>query len=118
MKKAVLLIAIATFPFHNSAAAERVPVHVFGAGYYSCAAWLQDAAHLRDGQSWVLGYWSGLNAHTPGGGVVGSNTDGPAILEEVRRICEREPSTDLIDATNRQYERTIVRERTAPQPRR
>jgi hypothetical protein len=82
----------------------KMAIWAVGSGRESCASWLQDRAHFVPGQAWIMGYWTGLNVANTENHNVGEKTDGAAILEEVRRICEREPSLDLMDAVGKHYD--------------
>lgn len=111
-RKTIFLFMTLFLMPHLVAAAKTnnlMSIWAVGAGRESCASWLQDHAHFIGGQPWILGYWTGLNVANSENHHVGEKTDGPAILEEVRRICEREPSLDLMDAVGRHYD--IVRSR-------
>lgn len=79
----------------------REPVEVMTAGFgaqSSCAAWSKDDSQ---GSIWLLGYWSGRNVEAQK--AVGSTTDADGILDEVRLICEAEPSLPMASAVARVY---------------
>ena len=111
VKKAAFIWLVLLFS-HSASAEEKPGSLLFGDGLDSCASCLQPA-HFHDGKAWIFGFWSGLNA---GGGLVGSNTDGAAILAEVRRICEQEPSTRLVEAVAKHYRSTMMREKNVGRP--
>lgn len=80
-----------------------IPVTIFGMGNSSCAHWLSNKTLERDGQSWLLGYWSAINIENTVRHTVGTNTDGDVILAEVKKICANEPSEILTSAVGRVY---------------
>lgn len=80
-------------------------------GQMSCAAWLADAGHRAIGEWWLLGFVSGANFGVPDHRVVGNSTDQFGVIGEVRLICQAEPSTTLIDATQRVYLRLRAQQR-------
>ena len=83
------------------AIATPVSIFVFGIGRQSCAHWLSGPNEENEGQTWILGFWSGLNDSKLQ--TVGGNSDSAAIWGEVRKICMNEPSTVMLDATMRVY---------------
>jgi hypothetical protein len=95
-------IASAMFMLANvvALAAEPVEVTTAGFGRSSCASWKEDEAA---GTNWLLGYWTGRNIE--GLRKVGTSTDGNGIIEEVRLICNAQPSLRLMDATTQVYQR-------------
>jgi hypothetical protein len=103
MKRLLVLVLLATAPFHSDAAEKNVLT--FG-GSISCATWLQqDESSSLFWRSWMLGYWTGRNA----GGFpsVGHTTDGNGITGEVRLVCQSEPSLSLFNAVSKIYERFL-----------
>jgi len=86
------------------AASQQKPITalVLGTGFQSCANWLSTPEYERDGNEWILGYWSAVNLLNENHGV-GRNTEGPGIIGEVRKVCVAEPSTRLSDAVARVY---------------
>lgn len=84
-----------------------------GRGNDSCATWLSSPAQEAAGRDYVLGFWTGLNIAAPTGfHGVGSSTDIPGIVGEVKRICGLSPSSSLIVATMIAYR--LIREREFP----
>ena len=47
--------------------------------------------------SWILGFWSGLNAAKHG--LVGDSTTATGVLGEVKLYCQSHPSLGLVQAT-------------------
>lgn len=77
--------------------------YLYGIGRSSCANWLSQPEHESEGETWILGYWSGLNVLNAPSHLVGGHSDGPAIIGEVKKICLSEPSTALSNAVARVY---------------
>jgi hypothetical protein len=104
MKVRILLsLAAPILGAYSSFAQEAVPMMiVFGIGRESCASWQSSASNQRDGASWILGFWTGINQNglDKKSRMVGSKTDGLGILAEVKKTCETRPSMTLKDATN------------------
>jgi hypothetical protein len=80
-----------------------VSLTVYGMGNESCAHWLSDSTFQRDGESWFMGLWSGLNIFNKVNHNVGSNTDGDGRLGEMKKFCEAHPSTKFMDAAEAVY---------------
>jgi hypothetical protein len=78
---------------------------VFGIGIASCAHWLSLPNKVEEGNAWLLGYWSGENSMNPRNHKVGDSTDGDALIAEVKKICQAEPSTTFANAVDRVYGR-------------
>ena len=91
----------------DPARAEDVNTLSFGSGPASCATFL-NGPYRASGESWILGFWSGLNL----AGVnhqVGQGTDGHAIVAEVERICDRNPSISLQSTVTQHYNAVVDR---------
>lgn len=83
------------------AGANPVPmISGFGMGGYSCARAFA-SENLNQTQSWIFGFWSGVN--NTRGLQVGSHTDGDGVLGEVRRVCASHPATLLYVAAEKAY---------------
>ena len=82
------------------AAATPPTVTGFGMGGYSCARAFEPH-NFAITQSWVLGFWSGVN--NTRGLQVGRNTDAAGVVGEVRRVCEDQPATLLYVAVDQAY---------------
>lgn len=87
----------------GGAFAQDVPALVFAQGLSSCANWTSDPVSELGAQSWILGYWSGLNQTNPTGHFVGINTDGAGVVAAVRKACRDDPSANLAITTLRTY---------------
>ena len=77
--------------------------YMYGIGRSSCGNWLSQPEHESEGETWILGYWSGLNVLNARSHLVGGHSDGQAIIGEVKKICLSEPSTVLNNAVARVY---------------
>lgn len=86
-------------------ATDLVRVWMVG-GSTSCANWMQDELQ---GSNWLMGYWSGRNIENLS--TVGSSTDGPGILGEIRLICAKEPSLSIANAAAKLYRRFQLEQR-------
>lgn len=81
--------------------AQAVPtISGFGMGGYSCAKAFAPE-NIRTTQSWVLGFWSGVNNSL--GLQVGLKTDVEGVLGEVQRVCSGKPATLLYVAVDQAY---------------
>jgi hypothetical protein len=87
----------------QSSFSQTVEVYKFGIGLNSCGHWLSSPERESAGANWMLGYWSGMNVFHADNQMVGSKTDGDAIIAEVRKICNQSPSTNLNEAINAVY---------------
>jgi hypothetical protein len=79
MRFGILMFATASM-FSLSAHAQTLS---FGIGSASCATWKLNATRDFEGKTWILGFWSGLNAAADKANFVGIDTDPPAILAEI-----------------------------------
>ena len=74
----------------------------YGAGsQWSCARYISKNSKLQ-GDSWILGYWSGVNSvlsEVSGRGHTGSTSDADGIVAEVILYCRSNPSAMLAVAT-------------------
>lgn len=74
---------------------------MFGVGGKSCAAAVTPSNKLQ-WASWVMGFWSGLNAHASAErqtANIGESTDAQGVVAEIELYCSANPSTPLSDAT-------------------
>ena len=67
-------------------------------GLPTCAAWLSTPAHEHDGESWLYGFWSGINQ--PASKInkinIGPKSNVDLMIDEMRTFCKREPSSALV----------------------
>jgi hypothetical protein len=82
-------------------AQEAQQTWILAPGSISCATYM--SRHQRDVEIYILGYWSGLNVKNDRNHMVGSTTDAPGIIAEVRLTCTQEPSITVWEAINRVY---------------
>src|SRR4051812_38068298 len=79
-------------------AAQAQTPDLAGSGRINCQAWWSTPASQQDREKWLLEVWSGLLPKylppIPKG--VASKLKEP--LDEMRQICERAPSTSLVDS--------------------
>lgn len=79
-----------------AASGQPVLVPTFGAGALTCqAAFTMD--RQVQAESWILGFWTGLNMQ-PGGGSDPRNTS-DAVLNAVKDTCAKMPMASLLRAT-------------------
>jgi len=83
-----------------------------GAGSKNCETWLAAADDLEAVcGSWILGFWSGLNADAPTEGLQndGRPTDNIGILDLVKAECRVHPGETLWNATVETREREAAK---------
>ena len=99
-----LLLAALLFgtPTQSASQGDGRPIWTIG-GTQSCAAWLATPASEAEGRWWLAGFWSGRNMQNGANGRVGSSTDSEGVLGEIKRICQAEPSLQLLTAAARVY---------------
>lgn len=85
-------------------AAAAQPVYTLGQGTRSCASWATNPVTDFGTKSWILGYWSGLNAANARNHIVGATTDGAGIWAVVKAKCDAEPSKALLWAVMQAYQ--------------
>jgi hypothetical protein len=95
--------AFAALLIHVSDTNRSRDVEVFGIGSSTCANWRSSVAREREGEAWLLGYWSGLNRMNAITSVVGAKAEGFGIVKEVARVCEDNGTLTLEDATYEAY---------------
>jgi len=83
-----------------------------GAGSKRCETWLTAAEDLETVcGSWILGFWSGLNAGAPTESLRndGRPTDNMGILELVKGECRIHPGETLWNATAKTRDREAAK---------
>jgi len=83
-----------------AASLQPVLVPTFGAGALTC----QEAFTMDrqvQAESWILGYWTGLNMQPGGGGDPRNTSD--AVLNAVKESCSKTPAATLLRATQASY---------------
>jgi hypothetical protein len=83
--------------------AQANEVMTYGIGRNNCVHWLQDEYHKSEGQIYILGYWSGLNAMSTTNRFVGRQSDSQAIWAEVELYCKNHPSERFMNAIIETY---------------
>lgn len=96
--KVLLICVIAICTCGPTSAADY---YLMGSGNSSCASWLENDEVELVGASWLMGFWSGMNAVT--NQLVGSTTDSQGRLAEVKMVCVKQPSKLLVDAAIEVY---------------
>ncbi|MFD1611281.1 hypothetical protein ACFSCW_05630 [Sphingomonas tabacisoli] len=75
-------------------------IPTFGFGSVKCeAAFKPDS--VMQAQSWILGFWTGLNVQSGHG--VGTGKSNDDIWDSVRKACAKTPSATLLAATQTAY---------------
>ena len=98
MIAAILAAAVAVAPLP-----EGRPTWLVGVGQRSCAFWLSNHTTTYEGGLWIYGFWSALNMSSGSNPMVGSTSDGEAILGEIKKVCEADPALPLPIAVSRVY---------------
>jgi hypothetical protein len=114
MKRLVGLVGFICLSAAIPGAAEAGSVWGLGAGSKNCETWVTAADDLYAVcGSWVLGFWSGLNADAPTDALrnAGQPADNLAILDLVKAECRIHPGETLWVATVTARERAAA---TAP----
>src|SRR5882757_7998754 len=77
---------------------------VAGSGRINCQAWWSAPASQQEREKWLLDHWTSVipKELLPIPKEVASNLKEP--LDEMRQICERAPSTSLVDSAARVFE--------------
>jgi hypothetical protein len=83
--------------------ADNRDVQIYGIGSDTCVNWKSDPRREREGDAWLLGYWSGLNRINSVNGLVGAKAGGEGVIAAVSRVCGRNPGATLEDATYGAY---------------
>jgi hypothetical protein len=71
----------------TAGAQDNHDVMTFGMGSMSCDYWQSDGDRRREGEAWLLGYWSGLNRLNLANGAVGGEAGGQGVINQVQTIC-------------------------------
>ena len=100
----ILIIFLVFFLVEKTAYSQ---VLEFGIGRKSCAYWLSEKDREYAGDNWIFGYWTAVNILNSKNHLVGSTTDGDAIVLEIKNLCVKHPSQELSDATAKIYYKFI-----------
>jgi hypothetical protein len=88
----------------NTAHAEPVTFWSPGSsGGTSCATWLSNYVQEAAGGQWVLGFFTGANAHNNRNHFVGHSTDSAGLVAEVKAACQAAPSETVQATTFKVY---------------
>ena len=96
MRTAFALLSL--FFLTTQSKAETFKVETLGAGAASCATWLSSPTSERQGEQWILGFWTGSNWVALTYGTkrnVGYSTDNLGLIGEVKKRCLNSPSQTL-----------------------
>ena len=97
----MLLLAILAVADMAGAPPRVFSVLSYGVGQTPCVTWLASDPLLKaKGESWVEGYWTGVNDSVPAFVAVGASTDAAGVVAEVRKSCEATPKQTLVEATS------------------
>lgn len=95
MRLGVFAIALCAVAFTRASFAQsddKIVSARFGVGTKTCATWLLNKESEAVGNSWVLGYWSGLNTMNLKNHGVGDGLRESQLLGEIKRRCLLSPS--------------------------
>jgi len=67
-----------------------------GVGTMPCHYWLSTPQLEGEGDTWILGWWTGLNSRNDNHWV-GGHTDGNGIILAVKKVCQQKPNRLLMD---------------------
>ncbi len=67
-----------------------------GVGTMPCKYWLSTPQLEGEGNTWILGWWTGLNSRNDDHWV-GGHTDGNGIILAVKRECKGKPNKLLMN---------------------
>ena len=90
-------LAAAAAAFIGTPSAQAYDYMALGVGTMPCKYWLSTTRLEGEGNSWILGWWTGLNSRNDNHWV-GSRTDGNGIILAVKRECQHQPDKLLMNA--------------------
>ena len=70
-----------------------------GVGTMPCKYWLSTPQLEGEGNTWILGWWTGLDSRNDNHWV-GSHTDGNGLILMVKRECKHNPDKLLMNAVD------------------
>ena len=76
----------------------NISVDMIGIGGMSCAHWRSTQAHLREGTTWIYGFWTGLNYVAAASDQAQAKIEVAAIVDEVEKTCTHQTSQTLATA--------------------
>lgn len=83
----------------NTSPALAYDYMALGVGTMPCRYWLSTPQLEGEGDTWILGWWTGLNSRNDNHWV-GSYTDGNGIIQLVKRECQRAPEKLLMNVVD------------------
>jgi hypothetical protein len=95
--------AFAALFLHVSDTNRTPDIETFGIGSQTCGYWRSNVSREREGEAWLLGYWSAFNRLNTYSGIVGQRAEGPGIIREVAKVCADNANLTLDDATYAAY---------------
>ncbi len=78
-----------------------------GVGTMPCAYWLSTPQLEGEGDTWILGWWTGLNSRNDNHWV-GGDTDGNGILLVVKRECRKRPNVLLMNVVDNVFKQWSI----------
>jgi hypothetical protein len=88
-------------------------VITFG-GQETCDLWLTNPEAYKEGYSWILGFWTGLNVQASlrdDVATVGQTLDAKGVIGEVAALCARKKSMRVDVATTAAWARVKSQQR-------
>lgn len=110
---AIVLLASCTAASAGDSAAAEADDNIIGFGWggKSCATWIGESGVKKVVMnSWILGFWTGLNAANTLSHRIGRSTDSEGVLGEVRLYCTSHPSEAILMATAEVYGQLATKE--------
>lgn len=75
----------------------------FGADGWNCRHWLSSASAEKEGSSWILGWWSGVNQSNENDHFVGGTLDAPQLLARIKKLCRSDLDMAISNAAAKTY---------------
>ncbi|MDT3380990.1 hypothetical protein RNI52_26930 [Labrys neptuniae] len=97
MSRVGALCLAAAAAFITTSSARAYDYMALGVGTMPCKYWLSTTRLEGEGNSWILGWWTGLNSRNDNHWV-GSRTDGNGIILAVKGVCRHQPDMLLMNA--------------------
>jgi hypothetical protein len=95
LRKSFLVAAAAMLSVACVQKAQAYDYMAVGVGTMPCKYWLSTPQLEGEGNTWILGWWTGLNSRNDDHWV-GGRTDGNGIILSVKRECRRKPNKLLM----------------------
>lgn len=104
MKKTFLAVAAAMPLISGAQQAQAYDYMALGVGTMPCKYWLSTPQLEGEGDTWILGWWTGLNSRNDNHWVGGS-TDGNGIILAVKKECQRQPEKLLMNIIDQVFKK-------------